>query len=195
MRRLLPALLAALALSWGATTGQAQVSPFGGGFSDPFFLYYGFFLPRQAQLAAQPRIDASIQQRAVDQQFRSQSDRAGLYDEIPLLGESDFDPLRPFNRRGTSRRSGMSPTGVTNSNLRGFGPMGYYNRVNQYYPMYPTGRSANANIYKPRRRGMMGMGGMGGMGGGMGGMGGLGNIGGGSSILSTPRPGVTSIRR
>ena len=54
-------LAASTASTVRAQTGFAAAS---GGFSDPFFLYYGFWLPRQQYLAAQPRAEDSIRESA-----------------------------------------------------------------------------------------------------------------------------------
>ena len=56
MRRILLGLAALAGLAMCPARGQAQVS----NFSDPFFLYYGWYLPRQQALANQPGPEVGI---------------------------------------------------------------------------------------------------------------------------------------
>jgi len=132
MRRSWIALAVMLGAGGFATSARAHDA----GFSDPFFLYYGFFLPRQAALAAQPQPEDNIRALASQRQFAAQSERAGLYDPIGGLGLDELNPLNPFGQRsGSSRGVPRHPAnGISNSNLRGRGVGQYHNRTMSYYP-------------------------------------------------------------
>jgi len=137
MRTSLIGLAVVLGLGMSASTCRAQDA----GFSDPFFLYYGFFLPRQAALAAQPQPEDNIRNQAVQRQYRAQTDRTGLYDPVGGLGLDELDPLRPFGQRtGSSRLARTSPTGMTVTHVNGRGPSGYYNNHGSYYPTIRSGQ-------------------------------------------------------
>jgi hypothetical protein len=147
----------------------AQILGTGTGFAnggvDPFAFYYGYYLPHQAAIAAQPTPLDTINQITAQRQFTALSERQGLYDPISPYGEEDLDPNRPYSgRRGGERvaHPGLFP--VTTSNVRGTGPGLYYARTARYYPQLRSGKGANRNIGVTRRGG-----GMGGMGGGFGG--------------------------
>jgi hypothetical protein len=185
MRRLFFGLAVMLGLSSLVPSAQAQIG--GTGFSDPFFLYYGFYLPRQQYLAATPGPELMINNQAAAQQFRALTERGSLYDPLGGAVGEDYDPMQPFagRTRGGRTRTKISPNGITATHVNGSGPMGYYNRTMYYYPSLRTGRMA-LNAYGPGaggvRPGVMGTGrtatvgtgrGMGGMGMGMG-MGGMG---------------------
>jgi len=164
MRRTLIGLAVVIGLSATAKSSRAQ----DGGFSDPFFLYYGFYLPRQAALAAQPQPDDQIRAQSAQRQYEVRSERQGLYDPGGGLGLDDLDPLRPFGQRsGSSRLARTTPTGIVSQNLTGRGPAGYYMRHNSYYPTMRVGRGRNAGTSGVALGGGMsaprGMGGMGGM--------------------------------
>jgi len=138
MRASLIGLAAVLGLGMFASPSRAQTT----GFSDPFFLYYGFFLPRQAALAAQPQPEDNIRNLAVQRQFAIQNDRSGLYDPIGRLGVDELDPLRPFGQRsGSSPRARTAPTGMPVSHVNGRGPAGYYNNHGSYYPTIRSGQA------------------------------------------------------
>ena len=57
-----------------------------GGFSDPFFLYYGYFLPRQSALASQSQPEDFYRGQAAQRSYAAQTDRAGLYDPSSSIG-------------------------------------------------------------------------------------------------------------
>lgn len=164
----------ALVASFFVVTPAASAQFFGeGNFNDPFFQYYGFYLPRQAALAAQPRAQDSINALAAARQYSALTERASLYDPIQPFGTYDPDSLFG-GRQGVQR--GMARHG---SNISGVGPGGYYNRTHTYFPGIRSGRGmgSSAPAYTPRRRGVGvptpgGLGGFGGFG-GFGGMGGL----------------------
>src|SRR5947209_6838977 len=104
MRRPMFGLAFALGVLAFAPAAQAQ----GVGFSDPFFLYYGFYLPRQASIAAQPSTPSMIGDVAAARQNYALADRAGLYDPIqsPL---NQIDPSSPFNPRNSPQRLPQLP--------------------------------------------------------------------------------------
>jgi hypothetical protein len=181
MRRAICVLAAVIAVSALAEVGHAQAVNNPGGFSDPFFLYYGWYLPQQNALANQPRIEDTINYNVGQNQVYAQTNRAGLYD--PNGGYGRFDPNPsgdPFDpsmragggmgRVGMGRMRGTVPT----SNANGSGPPMYFNRASQYYPSMRSGRGPNRNlavVTRGARRGggpSMGAGMGGGMGGGMG---------------------------
>jgi len=137
MRPSLIGLAVVLGLGMFAPASRAQDA----GFSDPFFLYYGFFLPRQAALAAQPQPEDNIRNLSVQRQASVQNDRAGLYDPIGRLGMDELDPLRPFGQRtGSSRLARTASTGLPVNHVNGRGPAGYYNNHGSYYPTIRSGQ-------------------------------------------------------
>jgi hypothetical protein len=165
MRRPFLGFAAALAIVTLAPADRAHAQFTGAG-GDPFSLYYGYYLPHQAYIAAQPTPLDTINQVTAARQYTAQTDRAALYDPISPYGEEDLDPLRPYSdRRGrerTPRVQGFSYGGNDpSSNTRGTGPALYYNRTARYFPTLRTGRGPNRNIAAMRapQRGGMGMGG------------------------------------
>lgn len=127
------------ALTLAPAEGRAQ---FVDGTGDPFFLYYGFYLPRQAALAATPRPEMTVNSMAAIRQENALTERAGLYDPVSPFGSGTFDPSRPFGDRTAGRRGGgMAGSGTS---INGSGPPLYYNRTAAYYPNLRTGRSAYA---------------------------------------------------
>lgn len=186
MRRYLLPLAVVLGISSLATSARAQ---FTGGFDDPFFLYYGYFLPQQAYFASIPRQEDVLRQMAVQRQFTAVTDRAGLFE--PGSSLAGYDPFAAFGEQNGSRLPRVTAVGVVNHNISGMGVGGYHNRVGSYFPAYRSGSSmaahrAPASTLTPRfdslglsrtqRRsfgggmGGMGMGGMGMPGMGMGGL-------------------------
>ncbi len=176
MRRAMWVVAAVMAASAWANVGRAQAVNNPGGFSDPFFLYYGWYLPQQNALANQPRVEDTINNNAGMNAAAAQTNRAALYD--PSGGYGRFNPNPsgdPFDQStrgggaGAGARTGKMRSGVPTSNVSGNGPAMYFNRQAQFYPSMRSGRSANHNLApapKGVRRGGGGM--MGGMGGGMG---------------------------
>lgn len=178
MRRILA--LAVICLLGGLVTPtRAQVAT---GFSDPFFLYYGFYLPQQAYLASIPRQEDTLRQMAVQRQVSAITQRAGLLD--PAGGLVGYDPMAAFADRASPVPRPLTRSGASNMNVNGLGPGGYYTRVSSYFPGHRDGLGST-NIPGPqvgprvsplgvvqssfRGRGGRGMGGMGGTGMGMGG--------------------------
>jgi hypothetical protein len=145
MRRAILGLAAVLGVLSFASSCPAQFAQTAAGFSDPFFLYYGFYLPRQAALAAQPGPEIFINQNAAARREAALVDRAGLYGPIPTLGEEELDPSRAFGQRPrVSAAVRPSPTGISSQNLRGAGPPRYFNRHGTYYPtLTRSGRGSN----------------------------------------------------
>jgi len=145
MRSRLLGLAAVLVLGSFATPARAQNN--NGGFSDPFFLYYGWYLPRQSAIAAQPQPEDFYRSQAVERQYAAQTDRAGLYDPAAGIGMDELDPLRPVGQRSKATRMARTvATGLPTSIARGRGthnaPGGYYNNVGRYYPSMRTGRAS-----------------------------------------------------
>jgi hypothetical protein len=154
--------------------GTGTVFPNGG--VDPFSFYYGYYLPHQAAIAAQPTPLDTINQVTAARQFTALSERQGLYDPISPYGEEDLDPNRPSGaRRGGDRASRAYLHPVATSNLRGTGPATYYARTARYFPQLRAGKGPNRNLAVTKRggMGMSGMGGGGAMGGGGTGSGGM----------------------
>lgn len=161
-------------LSWVAAAFVLAVSPTGLAFgqvgslgvgADPFSFYYGYYLPHQAAIAAQPTpldtINANVQQR----QYQAQTERSGLYDPISPYGDEDLEG-GGLGRKGGERKARIS--GFTSSHgTQGTGPPGYYNRTAAYFPGLKAGRGVNRNVGQLR----------GGRGGGMGAGGGMPSMG------------------
>jgi hypothetical protein len=142
MRRHWLALAVALgAICLAPSRGQAQFV--GDGTGDPFFLYYGFYLPRQAALAASPRPENIINDMAAIRQQSALTERAGLYDPASPFGAGSFDPSQPFGDRRYGRRTGAGIAAVGTS-INGSGPPMYYNRHAAYYPTLRVGRGSYA---------------------------------------------------
>jgi hypothetical protein len=135
-------------MGW-AGGARAQNPSFSNG--DPFFLYYGWYLPQQQALANQPRIQDTIQQNVAQNQAYATTNRSNLYD--PNGGYGRFNPYAP-----DTGEVGMGPTGgrgpatgrlrstVPTSNARGQGPPLYYNRMAQHYPSMRVGQGPNRNL-------------------------------------------------
>ena len=132
--------------------------------TDPFSLYFGYYLPHQAYIAAQPTPMDTINQNIAQRQYAASTDRSSLYDPISPYQEEELDPLRPYSNRKDQRRAKVEgfSYGQNNSNSRGNGPATYYNRTARYFPTLKTGRGPNQNLARTRavQRGGGGMGGM-----------------------------------
>jgi hypothetical protein len=152
MRRAFLGLAAALAIAPLALPGPAhgQTPSLG---SDPFSLYFGYYLPHQAAIAAQPTPMDTINQNVAQRQSTAQTDRASLYDPISPYGDEDVDPLAPYSgRRGLERRAKVQgfTYGASNENARGTGPAMYYTRTARYFPSLRVGRGPNQNLARVR---------------------------------------------
>lgn len=143
------AALAALAL---ATPSQAYAQ-FNGLGGDPFSLYYGYYLPHAAAIAAQPTPMDTINQNVAQRQRDAMTDRSSLYDPVSPYGDSDDDPLAPYSgRRGTSNRLRQgSAISHGRENVRGSGPAMFYNRTARYFPELRVGRGPNQNLAVTKR--------------------------------------------
>ncbi|MHC5538614.1 hypothetical protein ACYOEI_10360 [Singulisphaera rosea] len=160
MRRPLFGLAVLLGCSLLSPANRAQAQGFG---ADPFSLYYGYYLPHQAAIAAQATpidtINAATEARAPV----VSSDREGLYDPISPYGEEDFEPIRGGSNRTRVERKARSHTFPTNTHSamanRGLGASGaYFNRTPSYYPTLRKGSYPNHNLAVGRpHRGRGGM--------------------------------------
>jgi len=163
-RRPLLALAAALAVALVLPTGRAHAQFLGAGANggvDPFSLYFGYYLPHQAAVAAQPNALDTINQITAARGYAAATDRAGLYDPISPYGDDELDPLRPIGSRRAGEklaRAQMSPG--ASSNARGTGPAFYYGRTARYYPQLRVGHGANRNLAVSRGRSGFGGGSM-----------------------------------
>lgn len=146
MRRF-PWILAVVAGAFWASEGRSQEVGLGGFGSDPFALYYGFFLPRQAALAAQPGPEATINSITADRQRYAVTNRASLYDPAsPYAGVGGVEDLGTFDSDRGERIARPRSSGLTSNHTMGSGPQTYYNRTARYYPTLRSGRSVNRNI-------------------------------------------------
>jgi hypothetical protein len=143
MRRLAIGCLVVLGLSAFASSSRAQF--FGGSTDDPFFLYYGFYLPRQAAMAATPRPEMTVNAMAALRQQNAVTERAGLYDPVQPFGAGAFDPSRPFADRSNPRRYMAGGVASAGGAINGSGPAGHYNRHSSYFPGMRAGRGINAS--------------------------------------------------
>jgi hypothetical protein len=154
MRRMLGILAVLALISATAKEGRAQTS-FSAG--DPFFLYYGYFLPRQAAMASQPRVEDTINAASASQQSYAQTNRTSLYDPNGGYGSDRFADTGFLDGRGRGRPATTGPGGMTtfrsrasvpNTNVPGTGPQIYFNRTATYFPqMRPgLGRGPNRNL-------------------------------------------------
>jgi hypothetical protein len=163
MRRLILAGLVGLGFAVVVPGAHAQVG-FSPGFSDPFFLYYGFYLPRQAALAAQPTVTTQLNDvTAARQNLQMQDRQSALYGPM----QSPFDPSNPEGPYGSFQGPGRqkiprppahfaAPKNVNNRSIP------HFNELASKYPTARIGSSPNRNMANTRRAsggmGMMGMG-------------------------------------
>jgi len=147
-------LFVALGASVVATEARAQ-APFGG-VNDPFFLYYGFYLPRQQAQALQSGPEATINAITAARQSYAATNRTEMFspngpgfDRFEL--DSDFMAGSGVRSRGqVGTRSNVARLG---GNLNGRGVPSHFNRVGSYHPTLRTGQSRNANVAVVRGRG------------------------------------------
>jgi len=142
----------AVALGFSLLTPASQAQGFGN-FSDPFTAYYGFYLPHQAAIAAQPTPMDTINAVTAARQYSAPTNRTGMFDPVSPYGMDDPDIFGAAARgRGTAL-----PSPSMNSNARGTGPALYYNRTARYFPGLRQGRGPNSNISAGRgQRGISG---------------------------------------
>lgn len=141
MRYILLSMAALVGLCSLPAPAQAQID----GFNDPFFLYYGFYVPFQANRANLPRAEDTVRAYSAQRQMTAQTSRPEVFDPFGAMGE--YDPLRAFGSEGG--RTPLPPTnpmGIVSLNVDGSGPAGYYNRVNTYFPTLRMGRGANQSL-------------------------------------------------
>jgi hypothetical protein len=151
MRRPISGLAVVLGIVLLTHTGEAraQMGTLG---ADPFSLYFGYYLPHQAAIAAQPTPMDTINAVQAQRQVAAAADRTGLYDPVSPFGDEDLDPLRPYGRRGSERliRPHSFATSTVNHRARGTAPPAYYNRhgtgISQYYSNMPMGFGPNRNL-------------------------------------------------
>jgi len=132
---------------------------------DPFSLYYGYYLPHQAYVAAQPRPMDTLNAISAERQSNAVTDRAGLYDPVSPYAQDDNDPLRPYGTSGRGARGermGQIRSFATSTNSAGQGPRQFYGRTDRFFPQVRGGQGPNRNlaVHRAARGG-------GGMGGGM----------------------------
>jgi hypothetical protein len=155
MRRPFLALAATLAIVVLAPCERAFAQNTGLG-ADPFSLYYGYYLPHAAAMAAQPSPLDAINQQTLRRQQSAQTDRSTLYDPISPYGDSESDTFSPYSsRRPPGALMNRPPMfdqqgNPSNANARGHGPTMYYNRTARYHPTLKIGRGPNRNVAATR---------------------------------------------
>lgn len=159
MRRVLLGLVVVAAASLQATPARAQ-APFGS-FNDPFFLYYGYYLPQQQLRSLQAGPEATINAITAERQRFATTNRGALYGIGDTPGGDETDAL--FERKGMSQKQ-LPAAGITNQALGGYGASGYFLRTGRYYPSVRVGKGRNSNIANVRGGRFGGGGGFGGMG-------------------------------
>src|SRR5829696_3316821 len=122
-RSLALAVVLGISVLGSAQRAHAQFGSFGGG-GDPFSLYYGYYLPHQAAIAAQATPLDTINAAQAARQTAAARDRTGLFDPISSFGDEDIDPTRPYGRSANERlqRPHMFATSTTNARMRGNAP-------------------------------------------------------------------------
>ncbi len=145
------AVLSVISLLAPANRSYAQLTS---GSVDPFSLYYGYYLPQQAALAAQATPLDTIN-AAIAGRIPVVADRAALYDPNSPFAEEDFDILHPYSsRRGRERvpRPHVFPTNTTYARVGRLGQATiYFNRTSRYYSTLKSGQHANQNLAVTRR--------------------------------------------
>lgn len=154
MRRILLGLLAGLGLGVFADRAQAQLPVTN--VNDPFFLYYGFFLPRQQAQALQSGPEATINALSAARQSYAATNRSDMFDPN-ASGFSRFDTDSDFMSGGRGRGPGMSqPAARIGGNLNGkgvaSGSVARFNRTGSFHPTLRSGQSRNANVAVIRGR-------------------------------------------
>ena len=102
---------------------------------DPFSLYYGFFLPRQAAMSMNMGPSATLNQISSERQRFSAVERGSLYEPSQPFGLDMGGFGGASDARGNrERRVPTSPMGLISDNRMGMGVPGYFNRTGSYYP-------------------------------------------------------------
>jgi hypothetical protein len=147
-------LLASVSRAPAQTTGFVGV--------DPFQLYYGYYLPHQAAIAAQPRPTDTLNALTRERQQNAVTDRAGLYNPIsPYALDDDLDPTRPYGASRKGERRGRIRSFATTANAAGRGPATHFQRFERF-PQQRVGQGPNRNLAVHRQARGIG-GGFGGM--------------------------------
>lgn len=148
MRHFLSGLAVVVGLSLLAPACHAQTAGgFSPGFSDPFFLYYGVYLPRQQYLAAQPSTPNMINEVAAARQSAVMADRQGLYDApVSPFSPELVDPLSPFSPRRTTPLPRLPTHFIRPRPHNGLAPIQAYNRTARYYPGIVSSSHPNRNV-------------------------------------------------
>lgn len=114
-----------------ASSAEAQNQSVG----DPFSLYYGFFLPRQAAMSMNMGPSATLNQISSERQRFSAVERGSLYDPSEPFGLDMGGFGGASDARGNrERRVPTSPMGLISDNRMGMGVPGYFNRTSSFYP-------------------------------------------------------------
>jgi len=152
MRRSLLGLVVALSFSVLAPASRAQGF---GNFNDPFTFYYGYYLPHQAAIAAQPTPMDTLNAITAARQFNAPTNRNGMFDPVSPYGADESDLFAPGARASGRARPSSRSSFTLNSNARGTGPALYYERSAGYFPTMRPGRGPNRNltVISPRRGG------------------------------------------
>jgi len=142
-----PILVLALTFAFGflLPMGRAEAQ-FGGFGNDPFSLYFGYYLPHQAYVAAQPTSLDTINQITSARQYAAVTDRAGLYDPISPYSAEEVDPLRPYDPKRSGERLARPSLPTLTTNANGSGPASFYSRTARYYPHLRASRGPNRNL-------------------------------------------------
>lgn len=157
MRRLLLGLFASLGLL--GVAGEARAQSAFTGINDPFFLYYGFYLPRQQAQALQSGPEATINAISAARQSYAATNRSDMFDPNGQ-GFNRFEQDADFLAGSGGRNRGPAGTGAQvarhGGNLAGHGVPARYNRYGNWHPTVRSGQSRNANVAVTRSHGSMG---------------------------------------
>lgn len=156
MRATIMGLMVLGGLGIFASPSQAQIPT---NLNDPFYQYYAWFLPRQAAMASQPRVNDQINAVAAARADVAISERQGLYEPTSPFALEQYDPSKPFQReavRGRSRTTGLAATGMTSTNIRGLGDARYFGRTGGYHPTARFYVPGHSTIPPSRSRNVMG---------------------------------------
>lgn len=146
MRRILLGFFMALGVAAVGTEARAQ-APFGG-INDPFFLYYGFYLPRQQAQALQSGPETTINAITAARQSYAATNRSDMFDPSgQAFNRFDLDSDFLSGTGGRGRAPGSSSqVARLGGNLNGRGVPSHFNRVGSYHPTLRSGQSRNANV-------------------------------------------------
>ncbi len=155
VNRSLSVLTVVLGLS--SLAPQAGAQSIGAGFNDPFFQYYGFYLPRQAALAAQPTTPQMLNNVAVARQEVIQQDRSGLYDPISSpFAPGPYNPSDPFSSSRREPIPRLSAAHIGGRSASTPAPTSAFNKTAQYYPTFRSSSAPNQNMARSNSSGSRG---------------------------------------